>query len=60
MRFSPEILDEIRSRVPVSQIAGRRVALRRSGREWKGLSPFQQERTPSFCVFRRSRPGIPI
>ena len=50
MRFSPEILDEIRSRVPVSQIAGRRVALRRSGREWKGLSPFQQERTPSFFV----------
>ncbi|GJD90927.1 DNA primase [Methylobacterium hispanicum] len=50
MRFSPAILDEIRARIPVSQVAGRRVTLRRSGREWKGLSPFRQERTPSFFV----------
>jgi DNA primase len=50
MRFTPEILDAIRSRVPVSQVAGRKVSLVRAGREWKGLSPFQQERTPSFFV----------
>lgn len=55
MRFTPEILDEIRSRVPVSQVAGRRVSLVRAGREWKGLSPFQHERTPSFCVNDRKR-----
>jgi DNA primase len=29
---------------------GRRVKLKKSGREWKGLSPFQQEKTPSFFV----------
>lgn len=50
MRFTPEILDEIRSRIPVSQVAGRKVSLVRAGREWKGLSPFQHERTPSFFV----------
>jgi DNA primase len=55
MRFTPEILDEIRSLVPVSRVAGRRVSLVRAGREWKGLSPFQHERTPSFCVNDRKR-----
>ncbi|MGU3558610.1 CHC2 zinc finger domain-containing protein [Methylobacterium radiotolerans] len=55
MRFTAEILDEIRSLVPVSRVAGRRVSLVRVGREWKGLSPFQHERTPSFCVNDRKR-----
>lgn len=50
MRFTPEILDAIRSRIPVSQVAGRKVSLVRAGREWRGLSPFQHERTPSFFV----------
>lgn len=50
MRFTPEILDAIRDRIPVSQVAGRKVSLVRAGREWKGLSPFQHERTPSFFV----------
>src|ERR1700723_555210 len=44
------VLDEIRARILVSQIVGRRVKLRKAGREWKGLSPFNKERTPSFCV----------
>lgn len=55
MRFTAEILDEIRSLIPVSRVAGRRVSLVRAGREWKGLSPFQHERTPSFCVNDRKR-----
>ncbi|HWW46879.1 MAG TPA: DNA primase [Xanthobacteraceae bacterium] len=50
MRFTPEFLDELRARLPVSEVVGRRVKLRRAGREWKGLSPFQQEKTPSFTV----------
>ena len=50
MRFPPSFLDELRARIPVSEIAGRRVKLRKQGREWIGLSPFNQEKTPSFTV----------
>lgn len=50
MRFPPHILDDIRARLPVSSVVGRRVALKKAGREWKGLSPFKTERTPSFTV----------
>jgi DNA primase len=50
MRFPPSLLDEIRARLPVSQVVGRKVALKRAGREYKGLSPFKSEKTPSFTV----------
>lgn len=50
MRFTPEFLDEIKSRVSVSDVVGRKVRLKKAGREWRGLSPFNQERTPSFFV----------
>ena len=50
MRFTPEFLDEIRARLPVSEVVGKRVRLKKTGREWTGLSPFQQEKTPSFTV----------
>jgi DNA primase len=48
MRFTPQFLDELRARLPVSEVVGRRVKLRKAGREWKGLSPFNKEKTPSF------------
>src|SRR5262245_10415779 len=50
MRYPPSLLDEIRARLPVSQVVGRKVALKRAGREFKGLSPFKSEKTPSFTV----------
>jgi DNA primase len=50
MRFTPQFLDELRARLPVSEVVGRRVKLRKAGREWKGLSPFNKEKTPSFTV----------
>src|SRR6185312_4851619 len=50
MRFPPSLLEEIRARLPVSQVVARKVPLKRAGREMKGLSPFKQERTPSFFV----------
>jgi DNA primase len=50
MRFPPSFIDEIRARVPVSEVVRRRVPLKKAGREWKGLSPFNAERTPSFFV----------
>src|ERR1700733_416438 len=50
MRFTPQFLEELRARLPVSEVVGRRVKLRKAGREWKGLSPFNKEKTPSFFV----------
>src|ERR1043166_6976386 len=50
MRFTPQFLDELRARLPVSEGVGRRVKLQKAGREWKGLSPFNKEKTPSFFV----------
>lgn len=50
MRFPPDLLDEIRARLTVSHVVGRKVALKKKGREWSGLSPFKVEKTPSFFV----------
>lgn len=55
MRFTPAILEEIRSRLPMSDVVGRRVKLRRAGKELVGLSPFTGERTPSFYVNDQKR-----
>jgi len=50
MAFTPQFLDEIRARVPLADVVGKRVKLTRAGREWKGLCPFHNEKTPSFSV----------
>src|ERR1700751_5149808 len=50
MRFTPQFLDELKARLPVSEVVGKRVKLTRAGREDKGLSPFNKEKTPSFFV----------
>jgi DNA primase len=50
MRFPPQFLDELRARLPVSEVVGKRVKLKKAGREWRGLSPFNQEKSPSFFV----------
>src|SRR5713101_10045184 len=50
MRFSPQFLDDLRARLAVSEVVGRRVKLKKSGSEWRGLSPFNKEKTPSFFV----------
>ncbi len=50
MRFTPQLLDEIRARLPVSHVVGKRVPLKRQGREMAGLSPFKAEKTASFFV----------
>jgi DNA primase len=45
------VVDEVRSRIDIVELIGAYVKLTRSGRSYKGLSPFQSERTPSFFVF---------
>jgi len=50
MRYPPAILDDIRARLSVSHVVGRKVALKKAGREFRGLSPFKTEKSPSFFV----------
>ena len=50
MAFAADFLDELRARLGLTEIVGRRVRLRRSGREASGLCPFHNEKTPSFTV----------
>jgi hypothetical protein len=50
MLFPPQFLDELRARLPLSEVVGKRFRLKKVGREWKGLSPFNKEQTPSFFV----------
>src|SRR4051812_21148776 len=50
MSFTPQFLDELRSRLSLAQIVGRRVRLTKRGRDYVGLCPFHNEKTPSFNV----------
>jgi DNA primase len=50
MAFPPRFLDELRSRISLAELVGRRVRLIRRGRELAGLCPFHHEKTPSFYV----------
>ena len=50
MTFPPQFLDEIRARVALEGVIGKRVRLLRRGREQLGLCPFHKEKTPSFTV----------
>jgi len=50
MAFPPGFLDELRARLPLAELVGRRTRLIRKGREYAGLCPFHNEKTPSFYV----------
>lgn len=50
MGFPPGFLDELRQRILLSETVGRKVRLVRKGREYTGLCPFHNEKTPSFWV----------
>ena len=45
-----EIIDEIKARADLLEVVGDYVNLKKSGSNYRGLSPFNQERTPSFYV----------
>lgn len=50
MRYSDELLDEIKSKNDIIDIVSQYVVLKRSGRNYIGLCPFHKEKSPSFCV----------
>jgi len=50
MKYPKEYLDEIKLRMKVSQVVGKSVKLKKRGKEFIGLSPFSNEKTPSFTV----------
>jgi len=50
MKYPKEYLDEIRTRLKVSAVVSKTVSLKKRGKEFIGLSPFKNERTPSFTV----------
>lgn len=50
MRFTETLLGEIKARITVSDLVRRTVPMKRAGREWKALSPFNKEKSPSFYV----------
>jgi len=50
MKYPKEYLDEIKLRVKVSQVVGKSVQLKKRGKEFIGLSPFKNEKSPSFTV----------
>ena len=54
MALPPSFLDELRTRTPMPGLVGRRVRLSKSGRNWKGLCPFHNEKSPSFYVYEDS------
>ena len=50
MSFTPDFIEEVRSRISLSSIIGKRVKLTKKGRRQTGLCPFHNEKTPSFSV----------
>jgi len=50
MKYPKEYLDEIKLRLKVSKVVGQSVKLKKRGKEFVGLSPFSNEKTPSFTV----------
>ena len=50
MKYPKEYLDEIKIRLKVSSVVGKHVKLKKRGKEFIGLSPFQNEKTPSFTI----------
>ena len=50
MKFGSQLIDEIKTRIKVSDIVSKKVKLAPKGKEFIGLSPFSNEKTPSFTV----------
>lgn len=50
VRYSDELIDEIRNKNDIVDVISQYVVLKRSGRNFFGLCPFHKEKSPSFSV----------
>ncbi|MEO0722282.1 MAG: CHC2 zinc finger domain-containing protein, partial [Pseudomonadota bacterium] len=50
VRLPDGFLEELKDRVKLSDVIGRKTKLKKQGKSWVGLSPFTNEKTPSFYV----------
>ena len=50
MSIPSRFLDEIRNRLTLSDVIGKRISVQRAGREFKACCPFHKEKTPSFTI----------
>lgn len=50
MKFSPALIERLRSHFLVSEVVGKRMTLKKKGSSYQGLCPFHGEKTPSFSV----------
>ncbi|WP_366656999.1 DNA primase [Fodinicurvata sp. EGI_FJ10296] len=50
MSIPPSFLEDVKSRIGLSDLVGRSVRLKKAGREYSGLCPFHKEKSPSFTV----------
>ena len=50
MKYPKEYIEEVKNRLKVSSVVGKTVNLKKRGKEFIGLSPFNNEKTPSFTV----------
>lgn len=55
MRFDDSKIEEIKSRVDIVELVSEYVTLKKAGRNYSGLCPFHQEKTPSFTVNREKQ-----
>ena len=50
MRFPKEFPEKLRSSILISEVVGKKVKLKARGKEFQGLCPFHNEKSPSFTV----------
>ena len=55
VRFDDNKIEEIKSRVDIVELASEYLTLKKAGRNFIGLCPFHQEKTPSFTVNREKQ-----
>lgn len=50
VKITQDIIEELKSRLDIVDIASERIGLKKTGANYKGLCPFHKEKTPSFIV----------